>query len=55
MYCKNNRSALQHKTFILEAISDLEKKGLVARCTEQLLLVSPLTVSVQNNGKTVNS
>ena len=29
MCCKNNRLALQHKTFVLEAISDLEKKGLV--------------------------
>ena len=49
--CKNNRSALQHKTFVLEAISDLEKKGLVARCSEKPFIVSPLTVSVQNNGK----
>ena len=38
MCCKNNRSALQHKTFVLEVISDLEKKGLVARCSENLLL-----------------
>ena len=26
--CKNNRLALQHKTFVLEAISDLEKRAL---------------------------
>ena len=51
MCCKNNRSALQHKTFALEAISDLEMKGLVARCSEKPFFVSPLTVSVQNNGK----
>ena len=51
MCCKNNRSALQHKTFVLEAISDLEMKGLVARCSEKPFIVSPLTVSVQNNGK----
>ena len=49
--CENNRSALQHKTFVLEAISDLEKKDLVARYTEKPLIVSLLTVSVQNNGK----
>ena len=51
MYRNNNRSTLKHKTFILEALSDLEKKGLVARCTEQLFIVSPLTDSAQNNGK----
>ena len=52
MYCKNNnKSALQHKTFVLEAISHLEKKGLAARCSEKTFIVSPLTVSVQNNGK----
>ena len=43
MCCKNNRSALQNKTFVLEAISDLEKKGLVARCSEKPFIVSPLT------------
>ena len=51
MCCKNNRSSLEHKTFVLEAISDLEMKGLVARCSEKPFIVSLLTVSVQNNGK----
>ena len=51
MCCKNNRSALQHKTFVLEAISDLEKKGLNARCSEKPFIVSLLMLSMQNNGK----
>ena len=42
---------MQYETFVLEAISDLEKKGLVARCSEKPFIVSPLMVSVQNNGK----
>ena len=51
MFCKNNKSALKNETFVLEAIKDLEIKGLIARCSEKPYVVNPLTVSVQNSGK----
>ena len=53
MFCKNNQSAMRHKDFVLEAINDLEKKGLIVRCPEKAYIVNPLTVSVQNDGKNV--
>ena len=51
MFSKNNKSALQNEEFVLEAIKDLEIKGLIERCSERPYVVNPLTVSVQNSGK----
>lgn len=51
VYLHNNRSALNHNDFVVEAINDLLIRGLVVECTEQPIVVNPLTVSIQNNGK----
>ncbi|VDI18252.1 Hypothetical predicted protein [Mytilus galloprovincialis] len=49
---QNNRSAITHSDFVLEAIDDLLIRGLIIECTnDKPLVVNPLTVSVQNNGK----
>ena len=52
LFCKNNKSALKSNTFVVEAIKDLEIKGLIARCSEKpYIIVNPLMVSVQNSGE----
>ena len=48
---KNNRSALDHKSFVEQAIHDLLIRGLVVECSNVPYVVNPITVSVQNNGK----
>ena len=35
MFYKNNKSALKNEAFVLEAIKDLEIKGLIAKCSEK--------------------
>lgn len=50
-HLRNNRSALNHSDFVEEAINDLLIRGLVVECTEQPIVINPLTVSIQNNGK----
>ena len=49
--CRNNKSALRNKFFVQEAIIDLEKRGLILRCSKIPYVVNSLTVAVQNNGK----
>ena len=47
----NNRSALNHESFVVQAITDLLSKGLIEECSNIPYVVNPLTVSVQNNEK----
>lgn len=52
VHLNNNRSALSHSEFVVEAIDDLLIRGLAIECTDNLpVVVNPLTVSVQKNGK----
>ncbi|XP_033729279.1 uncharacterized protein LOC117318361 [Pecten maximus] len=51
MYLPNNKSALSNADFVKEAITQLVRKGLVERCEDVPLVVNPLTVSTQSNGK----
>lgn len=51
MRCSNNKSALQNSQFVSDAVRDLEKRGLIARCNNIPHVVNPLSVAVQNNGK----
>lgn len=47
----NNKPALNNSNFGEEAILDLERKGLIARCREVPHVVKLLTVSIQSNRK----
>ena len=51
VYLSNNRSAVTHSDFVVQAIGDLLNRGLVVECSERPFVVNPLTVSVQNSGK----
>lgn len=48
---KNNASSLNHENFVKKAIADLESNNLIERCSRPPIIVNPLTVSVQSNGK----
>ncbi|XP_069109284.1 LOW QUALITY PROTEIN: uncharacterized protein [Argopecten irradians] len=48
---RNNRSAMEHTTFVGEAISELIARELVEVCKVRPYVVNPLTVSVQSSGK----
>ena len=48
---KNNRSSLTHADFVEEAIRELVESGRVVEANVPPLVVSPLSVSVQANGK----
>ena len=49
---KNNRSAQAHAEFVADAITELISSGRIHQtCKEQLLVISPLSVSVQQTGK----
>ena len=49
---KNNRSALVHAKFVPEAISELLKSNRIWKTQrEHLIVISPLSVSVQQNSK----
>ena len=48
---KNNRSSLSHAEFVEEAIRDLVESGRVLQTKVSPLVVNPLSVSVQANGK----
>ena len=50
-FSKNNKSALDHKEFVSEAIEDLLKKGLVINTPFRPKIVNPLTVSINKQGK----
>ena len=51
MMLKNNESALSNAEFVVEAIADLIKRGLVVKYNSLPHCVNPLSVSVQSNGK----
>ena len=48
---KNNRSSINHAEFVEEAIGELVESGRVIKTTVPPLVVNPLPVSVQANGK----
>ena len=49
---KNNRSAQAHAEFVADAITELISSGRIHQtCKEQLLVISPLSVSVQQTCK----
>ena len=50
-FMKNNRSALLHADFVSEAINDLVRRGLVAKCYTPPAVVNPLSVAIQSSGK----
>ena len=47
----NNRSAIQHREFVAQAISDLLMAGSVVECGCAPTVANPLSVSVQASGK----
>ena len=51
MFNKNNKSALNHSDFVTKAIQELCKLGTLEMTKIKPKVVSPLTVSVQSNGK----
>ena len=51
VYLPNNRSAVKHSDFVVQAIGDLLSRGLIVECSERPFVVNPLTVSVQNSCK----
>ena len=51
VYLPNNRSAMKHSDFVVQAIGDLLSRILIVECSERPFVVNPLTVSVQNSGK----
>ncbi len=48
---RNNKSALQNSDFVLSAITELLKVGSVVEWVFPLVVVNPLSVSIQPNGK----
>ena len=51
VYLLNNRSALHHSDFVIEAIHDLLIRGLIVEGNQKPFVINPLTVSVQSNSK----
>ena len=51
MFSPNNKSALTHSSFVDKAITELVQLGSVETCIKEPIVVNPLTVSVQSNGK----
>ena len=47
----NNKSALHNAEFVASAITELLKVGSVVECQSPPVVVNPLSVSVQSNGK----
>ena len=47
----NNKSAFQNADFVLSAITELLKVGSVVECPFPPVVVNPLSVSIQPNGK----
>ena len=47
----NNRSAIQHREFVAQAISDLLMAGSVVECACAPTVVNPLSDSIQASGK----
>ena len=51
VHLRNINSALNYSDFVVSAITDLLKVGSVVECPFPPLVVNPLSVSVQSNGK----
>ena len=51
VHLQNNNSALNYSDFVVSAISELLKVGSVVECPFPPVVVNPLSVSVQSNGK----
>jgi hypothetical protein len=50
-YLRNNKSALRHKDFVQQAISELLQSNKVIKTNSMPHVVHPLSVSVQPSGK----
>ena len=48
---KNNKSSLEYPNFVRQAIDELLEIGSVVVCDRLPIVINPLTVSVQPNGK----
>ncbi|MEW8545049.1 MAG: reverse transcriptase domain-containing protein [Candidatus Thiodiazotropha sp.] len=48
---KNNRSAMENPSFVVEEIGSLLKKGVISECKTQPLVINPLTVAYSKTGK----
>ena len=48
---RNNSSALEQSAFVENAINDLIRQGCVTEVFEQLIIIKPLSVSIQKSGK----
>ena len=51
VFLPNNKSALHNANFVLGAITELLKVGSVVQCPCPAVVVNPLSVSIQPNGK----
>ena len=51
VFLQNNKSALRNVNFVLGTITKLLKVGSVVQCPCLPVVVNPLSVSVQPNGK----
>ena len=51
VHLQNNNSALSYSDFVISAITELLKVGLVVECPFSPVVVNPLSVSVQSDGK----
>lgn len=51
IHLKNNRSALENSTFVLEAIEELKMTGCITEVTDKPFVVNPLTVSISDSKK----
>ena len=51
VFLPNNKSALHNADFVLGAITQLFKVGSVVQCPCPPVLVNPLSLSIQPNGK----
>ena len=51
VYLQNNKTALQNSDFVRSAITELLKVGSVVECIVPPVVINPLSVSIQPNGK----
>ena len=51
VYLQNNKSALQSSDFVASAITEFLAVGSVVQCFSPPVVVNPLSVSIQPNGK----
>ena len=51
LHAKNNKSALTHKEFVQQSISELLESGRIIQTEDKPHVVNPLSVSVQPSGK----